>query len=338
MMFDKGILALTLVVIAKATSGGALDPAPLPECWISDNTIFLTKLKAHIKSTNKEGILDCRGKDGFVDEICQYNENFEAGETDVITEWNECGIISFTCLNRELPDEITYVPGPLPAEVKDLDLNNGHVNMLGIVTCMPNTLVYFIAAVIGIAILALAIALIYCIIRIIQCICRRKKSSLPVFSLQSPVFRTAENRSGQEAGEELMPVKPHVETRVDVSVETRAHEDTNVELITTGDFMSRFCGLLDVSREVQKAATCIAKKASDLDIAAGHSPISVAAAAIYMASQASVDKKSQREIADVAGVADVTIRQSYKLLLPRASELFPADFKFATPVSHLPQN
>lgn len=118
----------------------------------------------------------------------------------------------------------------------------------------------------------------------------------------------------------------------------KAHEDTNVELITTGDFMSRFCGLLDVSREVQKAATCIAKKASDLDIAAGRSPISVAAAAIYMASQASVDKKSQREIADVAGVADVTIRQSYKLLLPRASELFPADFKFATPVSHLPQN
>lgn len=118
----------------------------------------------------------------------------------------------------------------------------------------------------------------------------------------------------------------------------KAHEDTNVELITTGDFMSRFCGLLDVPRDVQKAATFIAKKASDLDIAAGRSPISVAAAAIYMASQASVDKKSQREIADVAGVADVTIRQSYKLLLPRASELFPKDFKFATPISHLPQN
>ena len=31
-------------------------------------------------------------------------------------------------------------------------------------------------------------------------------------------------------------------------------------------------------------------------------------------------------------------RQSYKLMLPRASELFPLDFKFATPVTHLPQN
>ena len=39
----------------------------------------------------------------------------------------------------------------------------------------------------------------------------------------------------------------------------KAH-DTSVDLITTGDFMSRFCGTLSLSREVQKAATCIAKK------------------------------------------------------------------------------
>merc|ERR1712029_16405 len=102
----------------------------------------------------------------------------------------------------------------------------------------------------------------------------------------------------------------------------KAH-DTSVDLITTGDFMSRFCVTLTLSREVQKAATCIAKKAVDLDIVPGRSPISVAAAAIYMASQASDDKRAQREIAEIAGVADVTIRQSYKLMLPRAAELFP---------------
>ena len=117
----------------------------------------------------------------------------------------------------------------------------------------------------------------------------------------------------------------------------KAH-DTSVELITTGDFMSRFCGTLSLSREVQKAATCIAKKAVDLDIVPGRSPISVAAAAIYMGSQASDDKRTQREIADIAGVADVTIRQSYKLMLPRAAELFPVDFKFTTPIENLPQN
>lgn len=80
----------------------------------------------------------------------------------------------------------------------------------------------------------------------------------------------------------------------------KAH-DTSVELITTGDFMSRFCCTLNLPRDVQKCATHIAKKAVDLDIVPGRSPISVAAAAIYMASQASEDKRTQREIADIAG-------------------------------------
>lgn len=63
--------------------------------------------------------------------------------------------------------------------------------------------------------------------------------------------------------------------------------DTSVELITTGDFMSRFCSNLGLPNAVQKAATAIARAAVDLDIVPGRSPISVAAAAIYMASQVS---------------------------------------------------
>lgn len=53
--------------------------------------------------------------------------------------------------------------------------------------------------------------------------------------------------------------------------------------------------------------------------------------------QASEDKRSQKEIGDIAGVADVTIRQSYKLMYPHAANLFPQDFKFATPIEQLPQ-
>lgn len=61
--------------------------------------------------------------------------------------------------------------------------------------------------------------------------------------------------------------------------------ETQVDLITTGDFMSRFCSNLGLPPSAQKAATHIARKAVDLDIVPGRSPISVAAAAIYMASQ-----------------------------------------------------
>ena len=114
--------------------------------------------------------------------------------------------------------------------------------------------------------------------------------------------------------------------------------DTNVDvdLITIGDYMSRFCGTLSLARNIQMAATCIAKRAVDMDIVRDRSPISVAAAAMYMASQASSDKRTQKEIADIAGVADETIRQSYKLLLTRARDLFPEGFKFVTPIENLP--
>lgn len=113
--------------------------------------------------------------------------------------------------------------------------------------------------------------------------------------------------------------------------------ETSVELIRTGDFMSRFCCNLGLPPKVLKAATCIAERAVEFDIVSGRSPISVAAAAIYMASQASDDKKTQKDISEVAGVAEVTIRQSYKLMYPRAHELFPEGFVFSTPIEMLPQ-
>jgi transcription initiation factor TFIIB len=116
-----------------------------------------------------------------------------------------------------------------------------------------------------------------------------------------------------------------------------AHQ-TEVEIITTGDFMHRFCATLGLSKNAQKAATYVAKQAVDLDIVPGRSPISVAATAIYMASHASNDKRSQGDIAETAGVAAVTIKQVYKLMLPRAAELFPVDFEFSIPIDRFPSS
>jgi len=55
--------------------------------------------------------------------------------------------------------------------------------------------------------------------------------------------------------------------------------ETSVDIITSSDFMSRFCANLELSNVVQRAATHIAKKAVELDVVPGRSPISVAAAA-----------------------------------------------------------
>ncbi|XP_065576515.1 transcription initiation factor IIB-like [Artemia franciscana] len=109
------------------------------------------------------------------------------------------------------------------------------------------------------------------------------------------------------------------------------HQDNNVEF-----YMKVFFTALPNS--VQRAAHHIANKAGELDIVQGRSPISVAAAAIYMASQASENRCSQKDIGEVAGTAEATIRQVYRLMLPSASLLFPADFKFAIPIKDLPQS
>ena len=44
------------------------------------------------------------------------------------------------------------------------------------------------------------------------------------------------------------------------------------------------------------------------------------------------------EVGDVVGVADSTIRQSYRLLYPDRAQLFPKDFVFSTPLDSLPKH
>uniref|UniRef100_A0A915KCQ0 Uncharacterized protein n=1 Tax=Romanomermis culicivorax TaxID=13658 RepID=A0A915KCQ0_ROMCU len=46
--------------------------------------------------------------------------------------------------------------------------------------------------------------------------------------------------------------------------------------------------------------------------------------------------KMENKIGEIAGVAEVTIKQSYRLMYPRAADLFPADFQFATSIADLP--
>ncbi|XP_045466218.1 transcription initiation factor IIB-like [Harmonia axyridis] len=112
--------------------------------------------------------------------------------------------------------------------------------------------------------------------------------------------------------------------------------ETTVDLVNTGDFMSRFCANLELPIKVQKAAICIANKAEEFDIVTGKSPVSIAAAAIFMASQASECKKTILEIAEIAGCAEFTIIKTYRLMYPRAFRLFPVDFEFDTSINQLP--
>ncbi|MDH4123463.1 MAG: transcription initiation factor IIB [Thermoplasmata archaeon] len=80
------------------------------------------------------------------------------------------------------------------------------------------------------------------------------------------------------------------------------------------DYVSRFCSELKLSGEVQSKATDILKDAAKKELTSGRGPTGVAAAAIYISSILCNERRTQREVADVAGVTEVTIRNRYKEL------------------------
>jgi len=80
------------------------------------------------------------------------------------------------------------------------------------------------------------------------------------------------------------------------------------------DYVSRFCSELKLSGEVQSRAVEILKEAQDKELTSGRGPTGVAAAAIYISSILCNERRTQREVADVAGVTEVTIRNRYKEL------------------------
>ena len=70
--------------------------------------------------------------------------------------------------------------------------------------------------------------------------------------------------------------------------------------------------MLKLSDKIQMRAIKILKYAKEKDVISGKGPTGCAAAAIYIASVLEGERKTQREVADVVGVTEVTIRNRYK--------------------------
>ncbi len=77
-------------------------------------------------------------------------------------------------------------------------------------------------------------------------------------------------------------------------------------------YIPRFASMLNLSDKVQVRAIDILKKARKKDVVSGKGPCGCAAAAIYIASVLQGERRTQREVADVVGVTEVTIRNRYK--------------------------
>ncbi|HIG52187.1 TPA: hypothetical protein EYQ19_02115 [Candidatus Pacearchaeota archaeon] len=83
------------------------------------------------------------------------------------------------------------------------------------------------------------------------------------------------------------------------------------------DYISRFSSILHLSPKTQNEALKILKKADTSELTSGRGPAGIAAASLYVASLMNDEKKTQREVADVAGITEVTIRNRYKELIEK---------------------
>jgi transcription initiation factor TFIIB len=76
--------------------------------------------------------------------------------------------------------------------------------------------------------------------------------------------------------------------------------------------VSKISSKADISMKTQRGAIKILKEAQRIGIAAGKDPMGLAAAALYVACVLEGEKKTQKDIAEVANVTEVTVRNRYK--------------------------
>jgi len=93
--------------------------------------------------------------------------------------------------------------------------------------------------------------------------------------------------------------------------------DTFVPPSTSMHYAARFSNKLGISGKAEATALRILNIAKGMKLTSGRGPTGIAAASTYVATVLTNERRTQREIAEVANVTEVTIRNRYKELLER---------------------
>ena len=94
-----------------------------------------------------------------------------------------------------------------------------------------------------------------------------------------------------------------------------ADKDPDTRCIVLTGAGRGFCSGLDLDAEVQAKAYELISAAQEKELTSGRGPTGIAASIIYIASVLCGKRRTQREVAEVAGVTEVTIRNRYKELI-----------------------
>jgi transcription initiation factor TFIIB len=87
--------------------------------------------------------------------------------------------------------------------------------------------------------------------------------------------------------------------------------------VKANQYISKFSIQLSLNGKVEEIANKILVTARNLKLTSGRGPTGIAAATIYIASILIGERRTQREIAEIAKVTEVTIRNRYKELVEK---------------------
>ncbi len=93
--------------------------------------------------------------------------------------------------------------------------------------------------------------------------------------------------------------------------------DYQIPPLKPSQYITKFSNQLTMQGKVEEIAHKILGAAKELKLTSGRGPTGIAAAASYIASVLTGERKTQREIAEIAQVTEVTIRNRYKELVER---------------------
>jgi len=93
--------------------------------------------------------------------------------------------------------------------------------------------------------------------------------------------------------------------------------NTHVASVKPSKYIAKFSNQLTMQGKTEEIAYKILTTAKELKLTSGRGPTGMAAATCYIASILTGEKRTQREVAEIAQVTEVTIRNRYKELVER---------------------
>ncbi|XP_063618104.1 transcription initiation factor IIB-like [Cydia splendana] len=110
-----------------------------------------------------------------------------------------------------------------------------------------------------------------------------------------------------------------------------------LEPVYKDPFVHTLCSDLDLPTHVMRMSHHIVLGAEAMKIVPQCDRQAIIAAAIFMASQVSNDKRTQKDVENISGVAGDAIWEAYRLMYPHAAALIPSNTELSASIESLPR-